>query len=351
MNTILKKIHLLLCVAVLLSVMSGCTKEDYLLYEENTEVRSVTGFLKNNFDLSLFYAALEKTNLLDEIDSRTEMTVFAPDNSAFNALGIYTASDFDKLDADSLRFMLRYHILKEVLIFSDIPDRSVDSEYENLEGIELIVSKGQINSRIYVNGVATTYRDIQLSNGIVHIISSALKYKNSTVQEWLAENENYTCFVAGLKKFGLWEQLSDEGPWLVAVVENSVFAGEGITQQDIENMDISQYGARLFSTYVFKPRIFLSDLDAMGSASGPSWESFSITVPSDPLFKSSILWNRDRTKFQLRLSSSSSLVSESQNSKTVNFSADYAVNYVTNNGVIHRVEGLVTSFDETPPIK
>lgn len=343
----------MLFMAGILFTCTGCATEDLQVYEQNTELRSATGFIRNNFDLSLFYAALEKTGLLEELDGRSEMTVFAPNNAAFNAAGIRSASDFDKLHQDSLRFMLRYHILEAPLLYADLPERSVDSEYKNLAGKTLFVAKttafGNSNT-IYVNGVGATYRDIQLSNGLLHIIGSVLKYREGTVQEWLETNKNYTCLVAGLKKFGLWEQLSEEGPWLVAAPDNAAFAAQGLDVEAIENLNTSDYGTRLFAAYVFKPRIFLADLNVMvyGEGAGVTYPTFSIIVPGDPLFTSNITWNKDRRKYQFTLTSGSSQVPDAEKNKFLYFPADYAVNNLTDNGVIHCITELITTTLDTP---
>src|SRR5690606_3542689 len=103
-------------------------------------LRPGADFIKNNYEMSLFSAALQKLGYTEELNSAGPFTFLVPTDLAFNELGIYRPSDFDKLDRDSLKKIIAYHILPAQLRLSDIPTNGVDVRYPTLAGPALYAS-------------------------------------------------------------------------------------------------------------------------------------------------------------------------------------------------------------------
>src|SRR5690606_24401444 len=132
----------LLIVLFSLGVIQGCDREDILLNQPNEEVRSLGGFLANNYEYTLFSAALKYTGLLDTLTHGTgPLTVLAPSDDAFRAIGITRPSDFQRMDKDSLRYVMAYHILPFRLNLSDVPMNQAEVRYETLAGEQLYANR------------------------------------------------------------------------------------------------------------------------------------------------------------------------------------------------------------------
>ncbi len=313
---------------------TSCSHEDILEYEENTETRKVGEYIKNNFDLTLFYTAMKKTGLVEELSSNEIVTAFVPNNKAFNSIGIYRDSDFDKLNQDSLKTMLSYCIFPFAIWRADVPLKSVDTEYKNKAGKEVFISiDNYTKSKMYINGVTISYSDIKCSNGVLHIINAMLKYDNIDMQEFLSKHKEYTCFVAALKKFGYWDKLKEEGPWTLVAPDNDAFNATGLTVSDIENLDPSKYRARLFGGYLFKTRLFMSDLQVFDGTSS----STLVPIENDEIASTGLYG--DNLLIFKRLK-------ESRYSKSITLSPPYRINYLINNGVVHRTSTLLFQPDE-----
>lgn len=333
MNNIKK--HLLFLLAFVL--LQGCSHEDFLVYEENAETRNVGDYVGNNFDLSLFHAALEKTGVLEEITGDQQVTVFAPTNTAFNALGIYRDSDFDQLDQDSLKAMIQYHVLGRLLLSEEIPVRTLDAKYTNLAGKELIISKYAAQSewdrtRVFVNGAEATRHDILLTNGVLNIVNACFKYREGNVQEFLSERNEYSTFVAALKKFGRWESLSD-GEWSVVAPDNAAFELAGITPDSISRMDPAKFYERFMGVYLFDTRVFLTDLELSNQSLAPP-------LAGDPRMSRALLRNQNTRWFAVHTQEAG------QYGRYTPLSQYNKVNYLTDNGTIHNIEELVFRPDE-----
>lgn len=254
--------------------ITSCDHDDLGLSNEVTSYRPAADFIRNNYDLTLFYAALERTGLVEELNGKGPFTVLAPNNTAFNELGIRHPEDFDRMDTDSLRNMMRYHVLDRRLLLSEIPVNGIDVRYATLhEGKELYTTlasrfagspDASLYNQLFFNGAYAIRTDVTLSNGVLCVLDKVMKYNPETVQDWLEKHTEYSILVAGLKKFGLWEQLSGEGPFTVFAPDNDAFIAAGMDMETVEILNTDNYiGARLFGVYVLpKKRYFITDFAA-----------------------------------------------------------------------------------------
>ncbi|WP_040625801.1 fasciclin domain-containing protein [Mucilaginibacter paludis] len=283
---------LLLIPAFMLMLLNSCKHDDLQITKENENLRLGADFIRNNYDMTLFYAAIQKAGMADVLNGQGPFTILVPSNSAFQQLGITKPSDFDKMNSDSLKGMIQRHVLTQRLLFSDIPVNGVDIRYQTLAGTEVYASlAGYIpgNSQypannLYFNGSSVTRKDVNIANGIIQVINKVMKYTpRSTVQDWLASRPQYSIFVSGLKKFGLWSQLNTTGPFTVFAPQNNVFEAQNITAASIMALDTAVYsGRRLFGGYIInKKHYFISDINVfyiinsepayVGHITGDSW--------------------------------------------------------------------------------
>lgn len=247
----------------------ACKYEDLTMPIANDNMRPAGDFIQNNYDTQLFYAALKKTGYAKEINTAGPFTVLVPKDQAFNEIGVFRASDFDKISLDSLRRVIGYHILPRRLYVQDIPTNSIDVRYVTLEGTELYASlgsdrAGQVgeNDRLYFSGAKASRRDVAIANGVIHILDKVMKPQfEVSIQQWLTNRSEYSVFVAGLKKFGLWDELADKGPFTVFAPTNEALEKLGITQETLTDLSPEKYDAAvLFGAYImYYKHIYISD--------------------------------------------------------------------------------------------
>ncbi|WP_126972729.1 fasciclin domain-containing protein [Gynurincola endophyticus] len=246
-----------------LSFLYSCKHDDLLIPKPNENIRPAGDFIRNNFDFQLFYAALDYTGLVDELNAEGSFTVLALNDRAFKGMGIHTKENILHLNKDSLREAMQYHIIKERrLTTSSIPTNAVDVRYETLSSSSPYASAITGDRKFYFNGSQLIRTNIELSNGVLHVLDKMLQYhKGKTVQDFLASQPNYSIFVAGLKKFGLWNELSQPGPFTIFPPENNAFINKGITLQMMEDLNADNYnGNRLLGQYIiYNNHFFISD--------------------------------------------------------------------------------------------
>lgn len=260
----MKKNISLFSVVLLFAALAGfssCQKTSLDTPPPSVTYRPAGEFFKNNYEFTLFYAALQKAGLVDSLNGPGPFTIFAPNNSAFNLQGVYTTADIAKMNTDSLRFMLKFHILKRKLFVSDVPI-AIDNLYANADGINLYLSKNLSagGNDLDVNGVSVSRSNVILANGLVHVLPRALKYTPGTVQDILSANPKLSYFVTALKKFNLWDSLKTVGPYTIMAPVNNAFIKNGITLDSLNNLTPANYDPFLFKVYLLSPHhIFSTD--------------------------------------------------------------------------------------------
>lgn len=123
--------------------------------------------------LSDLVGALTAADLVDTIDGLSDITIFAPSNSAFAAIG----SAAGNLSVKQLTSILEYHVINGTIAYStSIGNGSVTT----LGGqkVTLTVEDGAV----FVNAARVITADILVSGGVVHVIDSVLNPMNTTAK-------------------------------------------------------------------------------------------------------------------------------------------------------------------------
>lgn len=347
--------HLLFYLPVLvLLVLNSCKHDNLEIVKENENIRAGADFVKNNYQLTLFSAAIEKAGMTEVLNGKGPFTLLAPTDAAFNAIGILRPSDFDKMNPDSLKLLVKSHVLDQRILQQDIPVNGVDVRYRTLAGTQVYCTLASyaggdvtkpVNDLFY-NGSTVTRKDVQLTNGCLQLLNKVMKYTPGTVQDWLSSHSNYSIFVSGLKKFGLWDKLAGAGPYTVIAPTNAAFATAKITAANIEALVPAQYyGDRLFGAYILNGKhFFISDIIALNTITNGG--VYVKEVENDALFVNLIgLQDNDNSSMTYTMglrtgrSTNSSAVGTAAGSKAI-----ATLDYLTDNGLVHSSIRIMASL-------
>lgn len=124
--------------------------------------------------MSAFLGALYKTGLADEVMQARDVTIFAPDNQAFQR----TFGALDELSLDELRNVLAYHIVPDRVMYSNdlqhqgqfLTRATLDDE--EAEPINITISSA--GNHRYIDSSAVQDPDIMIANGVVHMQASPI---------------------------------------------------------------------------------------------------------------------------------------------------------------------------------
>ena len=118
--------------------------------------------------------AVVATNLTSALDTASEITIFAPSNAAFAAIGSAAAN----LTTLQLARILEYHVVVgHALYSSDI----VPGSLPTLLGAQFPVTVYVEGDAVFVNGARVINTDILTSNGVLHVIDAVLNPLNMSM--------------------------------------------------------------------------------------------------------------------------------------------------------------------------
>ena len=149
----------LLCGTIIIG--NGCYDADF---NEPTAPTTAEDAITVDPNLSLFEETVNKANLGGTLAGAGPFTVFTPDDAAFAASGISSAtiSAMSQTDAQTL---VNYHTLPGSTSFANFP-AGPNAIVNTVSGDSVFVTKN--SSGVFINGWKINQPDITVSNGILH---------------------------------------------------------------------------------------------------------------------------------------------------------------------------------------
>lgn len=164
---------LTLAVLALLSVFTtSCGTED-----ENApaQPKTIADYIVESADFTILEAAIRQAGQLDAFKN-PNLTFFAPNDAAFRSSGITDASALANLTQEQLTAILQYHVLKAAVASSGFPmenNKPVQTSLMlNNQPTVLYITNG--SAGLFVNGSKVVTPDVQVANGVIHIIDHLL---------------------------------------------------------------------------------------------------------------------------------------------------------------------------------
>lgn len=345
--------QILFILATTAMLAAGCKKDNIAPPVDRTaQPRTLGEFIENNYDLSIFAAALKKAGLMDSLKLPGALTCFAPDNRAFNEIGIAGMADIEKMNTDSLRAAIRYHFIRDRYFISGFP-LQLNNAYTTLSGRQMTVAVSvgaTIEERnVCVNGAYVmdgSKRNIALGNGVLHIILKPLQYNEVTIQDYITSRPDLSLFAAAMKKFNYWDRLKTDAKLTIFAPNNNAFEASGITAEKISQMDPALYKELALGVYplLFRSTVIFSTDGSQISGTlyrenGIVLQTYSIA----PNFSYSTWSNTYTSAISIYNNQSGIWYPNDAGPVAVDYAGGYArgADHLTQNGIVHIIDALI----------
>jgi uncharacterized surface protein with fasciclin (FAS1) repeats len=117
-------------------------------------------------------AAIKAADLVETLKGAGPFTVFAPTDSAFEALPAGTIDDLLKPENKAkLASILTYHVVAGKVMSTDLSD-GMTPDTVNGETVTIKTEGG-----VTINGTTVSTADIDADNGVIHVVDSVLMPK------------------------------------------------------------------------------------------------------------------------------------------------------------------------------
>ena len=238
-------------------VLTGCNDDD----NDTPAQQNIAEVVNTNADFSLLRAAVTKAGLGSALSSGN-LTVFAPNNAAFQASGLNEAA-LNALTEAQARAVLQYHVVDGRQTASSLPSGD-NTAVTALSGGTLYVTKNGNN--VSVNGARVVTPDVAASNGVIHVIDRVLQPAvGNIVETAIAAGANFTYLVAAVQRASQGTTnvagvLTGTGPFTVFAPVNQAFIAANFpTIESIQAADPAVL-TRILTYHVVPGRVFSTNL-------------------------------------------------------------------------------------------
>lgn len=288
-------------------VFQNCTPEK--IKERTDETLNITDYLRANPEYSLFLEILEITNYASFMNTYGTYTLFLPTNDAIKQyLTDVGATSLKEVPLVDLQNLAKLHILDKKINTNSFTDGKILTP--TMYGQYLITGAANTDgvSSTTVNKTSNILAsNVEVGNGVIHIIDKMLRVADKTLAQTIEENANLSLFTEVLKATGWYDKLNEPltydankvGSHLTVMAQtNEVFSAAGFTTLDDLKAKYAttadplnpEDGLNLFVQYHVLPKLnYLADL-----ATTPIFETKApLEVISSSLIKDVIYLNRD----------------------------------------------------------
>ena len=184
--------------------------------DETTGGQSIVDIALGDPQFSTLVAALQAADLVDTLAGDGPFTVFAPPNSAFEALPD-GALDALLADKDALKGVLLHHVVAGATKAADLDGIS---HVDAVGGQPLLIST---KDGVSISGSKVIAADIIADNGVIHVVDQVILPPSQTIAEIVTANEDFSTLLAAVSAADLAETLGGDGPFTVFAPTNAAF--------------------------------------------------------------------------------------------------------------------------------
>ena len=242
LNTMLRGSRMavyLLAMALVLS-LAACDSDDPVSTEppgngdddNGDEPTLLADILGERDDLTTLFTAVEESGQLDlTANPDADITVFAPNNSAFTDINLGAALDED--NEELLSAVVQYHVLPNRVLSSGLSEGDV----QTAAGDAIRVTTDD-EGNFLINGNAIAEADIEADNGVLHVIDGLL-LENRSLPERLGLTASTESLVNLAVDRGLAESFGEASDWtLFAPINEAIDAVDpnDFTEDELEQI-------------------------------------------------------------------------------------------------------------------
>ncbi|MFM7711127.1 MAG: fasciclin domain-containing protein [Ferruginibacter sp.] len=263
------KTMLVVALGGVLLTTTSCKKDD-----PAPTPQTITDIVVNDANFSLLKQAVTKAGLAQAL-STGSLTVFAPDNAAFAAAGI-TSATIDALPAADVANLLKYHVVNAKVLSTGVP---ASDTVATLLGKNLYASKNA--NGVFVNGIKVKTADVNAANGVIHVISSVLTPPTQTIAQLASGTPDLSLLLAAVVRAGLAGAVSAPGKYTVFAPTNAAFIAAGFPNAAAINAAPVNVVASIVKAHVLSTNVFASDL-INGSTATTLESGVTLTIGTTP---------------------------------------------------------------------
>jgi len=190
----------------------------------NTSEKTIVATAADAGQFGTLLAAAKAAGLVEALEGRGPLTVFAPSDAAFAKLPAGTVEGLLKPENKAaLQRVLKYHIVAgDVRAESVVKLKNAATLCGQRVDIR-IGTEGEEKGKVFVDGAQVVTTDIACKNGCIHVIDSVILPSQDTLARVAAGAGTFNTLVAAAKAAGLVEALTGDADLTVLAPTDEAF--------------------------------------------------------------------------------------------------------------------------------
>ncbi|XP_026678933.1 transforming growth factor-beta-induced protein ig-h3-like [Diaphorina citri] len=160
--------------------------------------KSVVELIRSEPSLSMFSQMLESANLTQILKDHPHVTVYAPNNAAFDKMEAGLRNKYIRGQA-CIKSVLKHHIVPHTICTAAIPNRKRSTIDMNGEWLSL--ERDPSGSLVVGEKAHTEQPDLMATNGVVHIVNKVIQPKSAQPTSQILSQSNHTSWLDFLQFF------------------------------------------------------------------------------------------------------------------------------------------------------
>ncbi|KAL1465277.1 hypothetical protein WDU94_004860 [Cyamophila willieti] len=194
--------------------------------------KSLIELIRAEPSLSMFSQILENSNLTQMLSEHPHMTVFAPNNAAFEKMESGLRNKYLRGQA-CIKSVLKHHIVPHTICTAAIPNKKRSTIDLNGEWLSL---ERDASGTLVVGDKAHTERpDIMATNGVIHIVNKVIQPKSAQPTSQILSQSNHTTWLELVQKANLMDMI-DQTVNLTMFVPSEASLNEPATKEKLDAM-------------------------------------------------------------------------------------------------------------------
>ncbi|XP_064481876.1 periostin-like [Ornithodoros turicata] len=194
--------------------------------------RSVVDILQQ-YNLTTFLSIMDRSGLLHAFQNHRGFTIFAPENSAFEALGENVSLDL-KQEPHSARSFLTRHVVTSTLLGSSFAAGQLVETLDRRTFFRVQLHRKGI---VTVGGAVIKSPDHVALNGVVHVLDKTIQFPEKSVVNFLEGQQRFGLFMNLINASGLLSMLDKElgdSSWTIFALPDESFP-DGFVERLLED--------------------------------------------------------------------------------------------------------------------
>uniref|UniRef100_A0A8D9ETI1 Transforming growth factor-beta-induced protein ig-h3 n=1 Tax=Cacopsylla melanoneura TaxID=428564 RepID=A0A8D9ETI1_9HEMI len=182
--------------------------------------------------LSMFSQILENSNLTQMLSEHPHMTVFAPNNAAFDKMESGLRNKYLRGQA-CIKSVLKHHIVPHTICTAAIPNKKRSTI--DLNGEWLSLERDASGTLVVGDKAHTETSDLMATNGVVHIVNKVIQPKSAQPTSQILSQSNHTTWLELVQKANLMDMI-DQTVNLTMFVPSEASLNEPATKEKLDAM-------------------------------------------------------------------------------------------------------------------